>query len=212
MTFRDWLPHLVTDHHAAMLDEEASATFSPDRSYRYALTRRWDPTKPLAVWVMCNPSTADAFDVDPTIRRVISFSRAWQAGGLLVVNLFALRSTDPKVLYSHADPVGADNDAVIAWWLSIDAEPVGPVIAAWGVHGQHQGRAAQVASLLEARKVRPLCLGVTKDGHPKHPLYVPNGTPTVDYPVTGSTDAAVEGIDLQADDPGTGKTTVEVSR
>lgn len=181
MTLQDWCPTLVTDECAATLDETATATFSADRTYRYALTRRWDTDWPMAVFIMLNPSTADAFEVDPTIRRCISFARSWHAGGILVLNLFALRSTDPHALYKHADPVGCDNDAVLRWVLSVDHEPVGPVVAAWGVHGTHRGRGNKVMRLLQDRLVKPLCLGVTKEGHPRHPLYLPNGTPAVEF-------------------------------
>ena len=182
MPLSDWCPNLVTDHHTPTLDETASATFSPDRTYRYALTRRWDTTWPMAVFVMLNPSTADAFTVDPTIRRCIGFARSWHAGGILVANLFALRSTDPRALYRHTDPVGPDNDTVLRWVLSTDHEPVGPVVAAWGAHGAHQNRGDHITALLKACGVTPLCLGVTKDGHPRHPLYMPSSTIAVEFP------------------------------
>lgn len=162
------------------LGDEATATFSPCRTYRYALTRRWDTTWPMAVFIMLNPSTADAFTVDPTIRRCINFARSWHAGGLTVVNLFALRSTDPKALYPHLDPVGADNDQVITDVLTA-AEPIGPVIVAWGQHGALHGRDRQAAQLLRRHDITPLCLGLTKHGHPRHPLYVRGDTATVAY-------------------------------
>jgi hypothetical protein len=172
---------LVLDRHAATLDEEATALFSPCRTYRYALTRVWDADQPLAAFIMLNPSVADAFVLDPTIRRCISFARSWAAGGVLVLNLFGLRSTDPKALYNHPDPVGPDNDLVIADHFSTDGPLVGPVVCAWGIHGALSGRAPRVERLLRARGVRPVCLGTTKGGHPRHPLYVPNATPTYDY-------------------------------
>lgn len=172
---------LITDEHSATLDERATAAFSPCRAYRYALTRVWDPERPLAVFVMLNPSTADAFTVDPTIRRCLGFARSWAAGGLLVLNLFALRSTDPTALYAHPDPVGPDNDLVIAEWFSTAAALDGPVICAWGVHGALAGRAQRVGQLLRAQGVRALCLGTTKGGHPRHPLYVPAAVTAVEY-------------------------------
>jgi hypothetical protein len=179
MTGPAWAPHLVTDQHAEMLDETATATFSPDRVYRYRLTRHWDDTRPPACFIMLNPSTADAFTVDPTVRRCLAFARAWGAGGLLVLNLFALRSTDPAVLRTHPDPVGPDNDTVLRHALT---GVHGPVVAAWGVHGTHGGRAQHVTGLLEACGVNVLCLGATKAGHPRHPLYVPGTAPLVPYP------------------------------
>lgn len=180
-TSRRRLSYLDTQRHSSLLSGVgATATFSQGHTYRYALTRRWDLTRPLAVFVMLNPSTADAFADDPTIRRCISFARSWTAGGLLVLNLFGLRATDPQVLRRHPDPVGPDNDLVIAERLA-DNEPVGPVICAWGTRGTLNGRADQVLRLLRGYGVRPLCLGTTKDGHPRHPLYVRGDTATVEY-------------------------------
>lgn len=96
----------------------ATADFSPDLSYRYRLTRTWDQclvcNRPPAVFVMLNPSTADASLDDPTIRRCVGFAKAWGCPGLTVVNLYALRSADPKALWSHPDPVGPDNNR----WIS----------------------------------------------------------------------------------------------
>lgn len=171
---------LVVDRRDALLGE-STATFSPCRIYRYALTRRWSD-RPVAVFVMLNPSTADAMVDDPTIRRCLSFAWSWTAGGLLVLNLFGLRATDPRELRGHPDPAGPHNDAVIADWLSRD-EPVGPVVCAWGAHPGTAERAGRVLGLLASRGIRPLCLGTTKDGHPRHPLYVRGDTAAVDFGV-----------------------------
>lgn len=168
---------LLVDRDETLTGVAATATFSPCRTYRYALTRRWS-NRPPAVFIMLNPSVADAFVDDPTLRRCIGFARSWTAGGLILLNLFALRSTDPMVLRAHPDPVGPDNDMVVAEQLA-EADG-GPVIAAWGVHGALHGRGKRVAALIRARGARPLCLGLTKDGHPRHPLYVPNDTATID--------------------------------
>jgi hypothetical protein len=174
---------LLVDHDDRAITgtgEEATATFSACRTYRYALTRRWAADKPWAVFVMLNPSTADAFTVDPTVRRCIGFARSWGAGGLMVVNAFALRSTDPIALYRHPDPIGPANDTVIAEALTGDH--VGWVVTAWGAHGVLHGRAEQVDRILRSHSVRPLCLGLTKEGHPRHPLYARGDTATIDYP------------------------------
>lgn len=173
---------LVVDTHRSLLGGDATAVFSPDRTYRYALTRTWDDSHPPVVWIMLNPSTADAFKVDPTIRRCSRFSRSWGAGGLVVLNLFALRSTDPRNLRRHPDPVGPDNDLVIARHLFDIANPV---ICAWGTHGGLHARDHQVMALLQARHVHPLCLGATNGGAPRHPLYVPNGTAATTFRVVG---------------------------
>jgi hypothetical protein len=142
--------------------------------YRYWLTRHWDFEKPPTVFVMLNPSTADADNDDPTIRRCIGYAKAWGAGGIVVVNLFAFRATDPNELKRADDPIGPDNDYHIQ--QKARCRPDGlrddgrRVIAAWGCDGALRGRDRAVASLLAGRVIE--CLGVTKDGHPKHPLYL----------------------------------------
>lgn len=144
------------------------ATLSDDRRYRYQLGRRWGT--PWAeggrrvLWIMLNPSTADADADDPTIRRCIGFSRAWGYDELVVVNLYALRATDPAELGRAEDPFGPDN----ATWLDHHLSHADSVIAAWGAHNTATNVAD--ALLLEHRPLR--CLGTTKDGHPRHPLYV----------------------------------------
>lgn len=143
--------------------------------YRYSLKRRWDAERGVALWVMLNPSTADACVDDPTIRRCVSFSKAWGFGEIQVVNLFAFRSTDPKRLRREADPVGPENDAAIAR-AALEA---GLIVAAWGGHDT-RGRADHVLSILRDWNV-VRCLGTTKGGHPRHPLYVPAKTPLTDY-------------------------------
>lgn len=149
----------------------ASATFSRDRRYRYTLTRRWG-TGGDVCFVMLNPSTADAFTLDPTVRRCIGYARRLGAGGITVVNLFALRSTDPRELYATGDPVGEHNDAAIR----AAAESAAVVVAAWGVHGALLGRAACVMELLD--DVPLFRLGdTTKEGEPRHPLYLKGSAP-----------------------------------
>lgn len=175
------LDYLDTERRPSLIHgEEATATFSRCRTYRYLLTRRWTAEQPAAAFVMLNPSTADAFAEDPTIRRCISFARSWGAGGVLVLNLFALRATDPRALRHHPDPVGPDNDLVIAAALSADR--LGPVVCAWGIYGLLNGRAERITALVrDLLGVPPLCLGATKDGHPRHPLYVRGDTAASEY-------------------------------
>lgn len=157
--------------HGGDLVETRTAAFDPTRSYRYALERRWSATGPTAVFVMLNPSTADAFTDDPTIRRCLAFARRENCAALRVVNLFALHSTDPSALYTHPDPIGPDNNSVLTW--AVDC--TGPVIAAWGTHGALHSRAAAVVRTLRHQAL--LCLGVTRAGQPRHPLYVPGDAP-----------------------------------
>ena len=153
------------------------AAFDDGRLYRYQLTRTWNPAWPAIIWLMLNPSTAGAFTDDATITRCTAFARANQAGGITVVNLFAYRATRPADLRQAADPVGPLNDLFI---LEACRRP-GVVVVAWGTHGGLRGRAAAVTRLLTAAGVRPLCLGTTRDGYPRHPLYVPGATPLQPY-------------------------------
>jgi hypothetical protein len=146
----------------------STAEFDPDRIYRYSLTRTWNPHRLPLVFVMLNPSTADAFVEDPTIRRCLGFARLWGSGGLIVLNAYALRATDPKALRAHPDPVGPDNDAVISRHLTAS---IGRVVVAWGAHATPE-RASHVRALIERAGHRPTCLGRTKAGAPRHPLYL----------------------------------------
>lgn len=141
-----------------------SARFSACRQYRYELWRRWDD-RPYALFVGLNPSTADETEDDPTIRRCIRFAADWGFGGLCMANLFALRATDPRVMLAHPEPIGPDNDATLCR-LAVDA---GIVVAAWGAHGAHRDRGREVLKMLA---LDVCCLGQTKAGQPKHPLYL----------------------------------------
>jgi hypothetical protein len=148
------------------------ATVSPCGLYRYDLTRVWRPDLDRVVFCMLNPSTADGTQDDPTIRRCVGFADAWGYGGLVVVNLFALRATDPKQIFEHyytkGSPVGPDNDRVL-----LDRTANAPlVVAAWGVHGVMLLRDERVRRLFREANVRLHHLGITKDGHPRHPLYL----------------------------------------
>lgn len=169
-------------HEVADLTGGTAAVFSPDRVYRYALTRTWGDG-PSAAWVMLNPSTADAFADDPTIRRCIDFSRAAGFDGLVVLNLFALRASDPAVMRAHDEPIGPCNNAVLSLLAGALGDRIGTWVAAWGVHGSHLDRDRRVRDLLAAAgAVRLRCLGTTRDGHPRHPLYVPASTELAFYP------------------------------
>lgn len=141
-----------------------SAVLSPDRSYRYLLTRRWGSGS-RALFVGLNSSTADATVDDASTRRMVGFARSAGCGSLTLVNLYAWRSTSPSVLRHVPDPVGPDNDA----WISYAAAGADVVVAAWGTHAD-TAREANVIQLLAHNVV--WCLGRTKDGHPRHPLYV----------------------------------------
>ncbi|MEU1078203.1 DUF1643 domain-containing protein [Streptomyces sp. NPDC005878] len=160
-----------------------TAVFDRHRVYRYLLTRVWTPDAPLAVYVMLNPSTASALEDDPTIRRCIGFARREGTGGLVVVNLFALRATNPQALRDHKEPVGRCNDAFIRQAVRTAG---GPVIAAWGAGGVLHDRSEHVMRMLR-KGPRPLqCLGVTATGQPRHPLYLAGNTALRSYDGPGA--------------------------
>lgn len=153
----------------------------PCRPYRYALTRTWLPHRPPVVFVMLNPSTADAFQLDPTLTRCANFARCWRGGGLVVLNGFGLRSADPAVLRYHLDPVGPDNDAVIA--AALTAGPVGRVVVGWGQDKTmaRSGRAVEILKMIRDAGHQPQALHINADGSPKHPLYVSRWTRPIPY-------------------------------
>ncbi len=142
----------------------SGAEFSPCRTWRYTLWRIWDPALPYLAVIGLNPSTADETLDDPTIRRCIGFAKRWGYGGYYMLNCYAFRATKPADMKAAADPVGLGNDEAIA---RISAA-AGKVLAAWGVHCD-PSREADVCRLVN----RPLyCLGFTKGGRPRHPLYL----------------------------------------
>lgn len=145
---------------------QTGATFSPCRRWRYSLERIWGPGQLVNV-IGLNPSVADESINDPTIRRCIGFARAWGYDGLIMTNLFGLRSTDPRGLRTD-DPVGPDNDR----HLVESAQRAGLVIGAWGMNGGYLSRSVAVCSLLHEAGVTLHCLGETADGQPRHPLYL----------------------------------------
>lgn len=151
---------------------QSTAVLSECESYRYALFRPLEGGSGLAVFCMLNPSTANATLDDPTIRRCRGFAAAWGKAGFLVVNLYALRSPNPQVLKNHPDPIGPANRQ----WLQAAAKLGGEVVCAWGAHA-NSDIASQTAELFLAAGGRPVCLGITKAGAPKHPLYIKSDTP-----------------------------------
>lgn len=155
---------------------ERGAELSPCGRYRYRLWRRWGEGAPL-VWCMLNPSTADALEDDPTIRRCMGFARRDGHGGIEVANLFALRATDPSALAAADDPVGPLNNAILLG----TARAAGTVVAAWGAHAAARERQHVALAYFVAVGARVLCLGATRGGEPRHPLYVRGDQPLVEY-------------------------------
>lgn len=142
---------------------ESGAEFSPCRKYRYKLWRTWGKGEYVA-FVGLNPSTADEVDNDPTVRRCINFAKTWGFDGLLMLNIFGFRSTDPAGLKTIDDPVGPGNDQA----LITGSQQAGLTVAAWGTHGGYLNRHDNVLKLLDNLHY----LKLTQGGYPNHPLYL----------------------------------------
>ena len=165
-------------------DRTGWAKFSDDMTMRYRLARSLDG-RPLVyprnasdercVFVMLNPSTADAFILDPTIKRCVSFAAALGADVLEVVNIFAMRSTDPQALYKRTFASRGDDQTASEEIMDACVGAV-RVIAGWGKHGALDFRGDVVRSILRHAGVKLYHLGLNRDGSPKHPLYLKGGT------------------------------------
>lgn len=150
----------------------SGATFSSCRKHRFTLWRRWEPDCPpsrMCAFIGLNPSTADETLDDPTIRRCIRFSKDWGFGGYVMLNLFSFRATDPKVMKADSNPCLQANLKSI----SEVSDCAGRVVCAWGTHGSYEGLGETVRTWLSVgRFVNLWHLGLTKQGFPKHPLYL----------------------------------------
>lgn len=136
-------------------------------SYRYLLWRNWGRASSICVFIGLNPSTADATRDDATSRRCVAYARQWGFDALALVNLFAYRSVEPKILRSVLDPVGTYNDAVI----DSVARAGALLVCAWGNHGRLYDRSMTISARLRSAGHRLSCLGITQCGEPVHPLY-----------------------------------------
>ncbi len=158
-----------------------SAKFSECGKYRYLLTREWG-VGPSCVFVMLNPSKADALNDDPTIRKCVGFAKGLHCGSLWVVNLFAARATDPKDLLGIDDPVGLENHRFVMEAVDHAEQEGGVIVCAWGAHGGYMGQDETMYGwLLGYDPSLVMCLGRTKQGFPRHPLYLPYATPLERY-------------------------------
>jgi len=149
-------------------DAPSTAVYSDCERYRYLLTRVWQPAGRKALFIMLNPSTATEVQNDPTVERCERRARTLGFGGFRVTNIFAWRDTDPKKMRAAAEPIGAENDAMIAQSCDWGDQ----IIAAWGAHGEHLQRGVAMEALLRDMELPVFHLGLTKAGHPKHPLYI----------------------------------------
>ncbi len=151
------------------MTEFISATADIRGDYRYSLTRIWDDVLPMITFVLLNPSTADAQQLDPTLRRCVSFAKREGYGGMVILNLYAFRTKSPKLMKAAVDPVGPENDRVLA-------SATGTVVAGWG-NSADPHRVAQALALLP-----PLhALGINEGGQPTHPLYVLGDAPLIEW-------------------------------
>ena len=150
------------------VEMKKGALFSKDRKYRYALWRTWEEDSRV-MFIGLNPSTADETKDDPTIRRCIGFAKRWGFGGLHMLNLFAYRATNPKELFKAKNPIGDENN----YYLEMYFDAGGLNIACWGIWGKYMNRGNEVIRLLGKDYLK--CFGLTKDNHPKHPLYLKRG-------------------------------------
>jgi len=153
----------------------SDAVFDPTRTYRYTLTRRWKDEGRIISFIGLNPSKATETINDPTVTRCIKYAERCGYSGMHMLNIFAMRSTDPKMLYRVEDPVGPENDD----YIYSTCKESDLIVAAWGNHSAYRNREGEVLGLLQ--KFRLWSFGTTKDGHPRHPLYLAANTPVQVY-------------------------------
>ena len=153
-----------------MIYEGKSAILSEENTYRYSLTRTWDINKPICCFIGLNPSTADANEDDPTIRRCVNFANQWGYGELIMINLFAFRATNPNEMKAViGSAIGPKNNN----FIKCATDDADLIIAAWGNHGSYLCRDSQVRMLIS----KPIYhLGLTTKNQPKHPLYLKSTT------------------------------------
>lgn len=185
MTFVADSPSITTDFNHLQRD---GAIISECGRWRYALHRRLPTAAPRksCLFLMLNPSTADWRLNDPTIRRDIGFAIDWRCTDLFVGNLFAWRATDPRELEKNnvgdGDIVGPGNmdwvRAMVDVVLNREDEP-GIIVAAWGAGGGYMDQDRTLMGWIPGAPVQ--CLGHTKEGHPKHPLYLKKTTPLEEF-------------------------------
>jgi hypothetical protein len=165
----------------SLVPRDSGAVISDCGHYRYRLYRRVTASDRIALFVMLNPSTADAEQDDPTIRRCKGFARAMDCGRLVVVNLFAFRTKSPKLLMQAMQPIGPDNDRHINQCAQDAVMSGGRIVCAWGANGDYLGRDGVVLRRLLQAGCDPMSLGETAKGMPRHPLYLPHRCAPLPY-------------------------------
>lgn len=159
----------------AIWGESGAFERSNRRAYRYRLKIVWNPTLPVVNFIGLNPSIADERTDDHTIRRLKSWSRLNDYGGMIMSNIFALVSTDRQAMKEHLAPIGPENDD----WLRRNAAEAALVVACWGTDGDHLGRGQVVEKMMRPKNLK--CFRKTQKGFPEHPLYLPKNLPLIDY-------------------------------
>jgi hypothetical protein len=157
------------------LSATKGAVFSDDGIYRYALWRTWSAYKPPLMFIGLNPSTANQLSNDPTITRLITRANNEGYGGILAGNLYALVSSNPCELTNTTfDPVGPETNDYLRQMIGMAKT----VLCAWGSFSAiSNNRIDDVTAMISD----PYCLGVNRDGNPKHPLYIPYSSPIVKF-------------------------------
>lgn len=157
------------------------AEFSDCGLYRHLLFRIWDAALPPLIFVMLNPSTADEVEDDPTIRRCIAYAKREGAGGVWVANLFTFRATKPKDLRAAENPIGPHAYEAYEHCFDEQQRSGATIVAAWGSHGAFLSQDQAFWLHADRRKAKVRCLGLTKERHPRHPLYVKGDQPLEPY-------------------------------
>jgi hypothetical protein len=158
---------------------KSHATYGDNRRHRFTLGRQWGKGERVVCFCMLNPSTADAFKLDPTVTRCFNFAKSWGADGMIVVNLFSLRTPSPIVLKKTARPNAPLNDQVLTAVGRIGL----PVVAGWGAHGSHLRREEEVMEIFRNFDATLFRIGERNiGGSPRHPLYTPGSAGLFFYP------------------------------
>lgn len=145
---------------------EQQIEFSDDLKYRYLFCQKWSDGESI-LFIGLNPSMSEG--LNPTLKRCIQFAKDWNYGRCYILNLFAYRAAKPSGLKIAELPIGKENND----WLIKTGKRVDKIVFAWGVHGSWKNRDQEVISLFP----NAYCLGKTKAGFPKHPLYLKANTP-----------------------------------
>lgn len=147
--------------------ERGYAVFSFDKKYRYILGRKWS-NKGKCLFILLNPSTADAFKLDPTITRAYNLSKKLGLGELIILNIFAIRGSNPEIIKKVSDPIGPLNNYYIKKYV----KKSDLIILGWGNHGKINNRSKEIIDIIKKVKKEIYVLDINKNGEPKHPLYI----------------------------------------